>query len=171
MEAFIAGAVVGLISVFGGLKLRLRQEDEILNARLGHVERLISDNGIKASSPETLDERFSRLERLLVQNSDAIKELTAQEDQLKSHVDAQIKKATENLISRDEVQQAFARVAQIEAQRINAERQTQSEVAQQQLRAQQVFGTMPMPPDMNVAINNQLAALNERLQQIGATIP
>ena len=164
METLIAGAAAVLVGLFAGRKLSMSQSDEILKARLGNVERLMSDNGIKATSPETLDERFSRVERLVVQNSDNVKEL-------KSYIDTQIKGATKDLISRDEVQQAFARVAQIEAQRINSERQAQSEMAQQQLRAQQVFGAVAMPADMNVAINNQLAALSERLQQIGATMP
>lgn len=198
METLIAGAAAVLVGLFAGRKLSMSQSDEILKARLGNVERLMSDNGIKATSSETLDERFSRLESLLVRNNDTMKEVTAEtlekhssvmssllterlqaqenrvlalEDRITAAMDERIKGATQNLISRDEVQQAFARVAQIEAQRINSERQAQSEMAQQQLRAQQVFGAVAMPPDMNVAINNQLAALSERLQQIGATMP
>jgi hypothetical protein len=198
METLIAGAAAVLVGLFAGRRLSMSHSDEVLKARLGNVERLMSDNGIKATSPETLDERFSRLESLLVRNNDTMKEVTAEtlethstvmssllterlqaqenrvlalEDRITAAMDERIKGATQNLISRDEVQQAFARVAQIEAQRINSERQAQSEMAQQQLRAQQVFGAVAMPPDMNVAINNQLAAFSERLQQIGATMP
>ncbi|MEN9859952.1 MAG: hypothetical protein RLZZ515_434 [Cyanobacteriota bacterium] len=75
----------------------------------------------------------------------------------------QLEKALPELISRSEVQNAFAQVAQIEAQR--------QATAMQQARAAAVFGqsaqTAAQPrADMNVAINAQLDALSERINRI-----
>jgi lysophospholipase L1-like esterase len=68
------------------------------------------------------------------------------------------------LISRSEVQNAFAQVAQIEAQR-------QSQ-AQAQARAAAVFGqaAAPVAPraEFNGAINAQLEALQERINRINS---
>jgi lysophospholipase L1-like esterase len=67
------------------------------------------------------------------------------------------------LISRNEVQNAFAQVAQIEAQR-----QAQ---AQAQVRAAAVFGGQPPAMErggFNGAINAQLEALQERVNRINA---
>lgn len=69
-----------------------------------------------------------------------------------------LEEAVPAMISRSEVERAFAQVAQIEAQRQNA--------AMQQARAQAVFGTNAAPPDLNTAINAQLDSLSERINRI-----
>lgn len=83
--------------------------------------------------------------------------IAAGKSKLSSRV-AQIEKVIPDLITRPEVQNAFAQVAQIEAQRQAA--------AMQQARAAAQFGTAPQRADMNDMINNQLASLNERIGQI-----
>ena len=71
----------------------------------------------------------------------------------------ELERAIPEMITRAEVENAFAQVAQIEAQR-------QSQ-AMQQARAAQVFGTgNGSTADMNTAINAQLGALNERINRI-----
>lgn len=75
-------------------------------------------------------------------------------------IEARIEQTIPDLITRAEVQQAFAQAAQIEAQR---------QVASiQQARAAAVFGNAPQParPDMNNMINSQLEALNDRINRI-----
>jgi hypothetical protein len=63
------------------------------------------------------------------------------------------------MITRGEVENAFAQVAQIEAQRQNA--------AMQQARTQAVFGGNGAPTaDFNKAINAQLSSLSERINRI-----
>jgi lysophospholipase L1-like esterase len=62
------------------------------------------------------------------------------------------------MITRAEVERAFAQVAQIEAQKQAA--------AQQQARVQAVFGNGAAPADMNTAINAQLTSLSERINRI-----
>lgn len=271
MEALIAGAAAALIGVFAGRRLGSTRDIEVFSGRIGAIERLLGDNGISASLPDTLEqrmqaraesqasaaaknaaalvtstvqelitkvmdqrdqelikvmeyrdqavtdtvrveiaeavrgERLAREESLQVLASKAdleelgrrvlqrIKERSEQDHldyraiwqnlaskqdllELQSNMPGQVneavRSATKDLISRSEVQEAFARVAQIEAQRINSERQAQEAAARQQaMRVQAVFGAPAMPPEMNTAINNQLAALNERLQQIGASMP
>lgn len=69
-----------------------------------------------------------------------------------------LEKAVPSMITRTEVENAFAQVAQIEAQRQNA--------AMQQARAQAVFGAGPAPADLNTAINAQLDSLSERINRI-----
>lgn len=71
-----------------------------------------------------------------------------------------LEEAVPELITRSEVQNAFAQVAQIEAQRQAA--------AMQQNRAAAAFGANPAAQrgDMNEMINTQLAALNGRMEQI-----
>ena len=70
-----------------------------------------------------------------------------------------LESALPSLITRSEVERAFAQVAQIEAQRQNA--------AAQQARAQAVFGGKGAPPaEMNQAINAQLNSLSERINRI-----
>ena len=67
--------------------------------------------------------------------------------------------ALPGMITRTEVENAFAQVAQIEAQRQNA--------AMQQARAQSVFGGAGSPPaDLNKAINAQLNSLSDRINRI-----
>lgn len=84
-----------------------------------------------------------------------------------SGLESQIEQTIPNLITRAEVQQAFEKAAQIEAQR---------QVATiQQARAAAVFGAgapaaapaaVAQRPDMNMAINSQLEALNDRINRI-----
>lgn len=76
---------------------------------------------------------------------------------------ATLEQQVPELISRSEVQQAFAQVAQIEAQR-----QAQ---AMQQARSAANFGGAPAnsaPADLNTGINAQLSALQERMSRINA---
>jgi hypothetical protein len=79
-----------------------------------------------------------------------------------SHIVAKVdelERAVPGMITRTEVENAFAQVAQIEAQR-----QAQ---AIQQARAAQVFGSNNgAPGDLNTAINAQLGALNDRINRI-----
>lgn len=67
------------------------------------------------------------------------------------------------LITRKEVATAFAQVAQMEAQRVQQQ--------QAAARAESVFGVRPSTPaDMNAAINAQLAALGDRMNQMNAQL-
>jgi hypothetical protein len=70
----------------------------------------------------------------------------------------ELEKTMPEMISRAEVERAFAQVAQIEAQKQAA--------MTQQARAQAVFGGATQPVDMNTAINAQLGALSDRMNQI-----
>ena len=71
----------------------------------------------------------------------------------------QLREAMPSMITRAEVENAFAQVAQIEAQRQNA--------AMQQARAQAVFGgNSAAPAELNKAINVQLNSLSERINRI-----
>jgi hypothetical protein len=85
--------------------------------------------------------------------------IAAGKRQLSSRL-SELEKAVPELITRTEVQSAFAQVAQIEAQR-------QAAVVQQ-ARAASAFGANPgaQRADMNEMINTQLAALNGRMEQI-----
>jgi len=69
-----------------------------------------------------------------------------------------LEKTMPEMISRAEVERAFAQVAQIEAQKQAA--------MTQQARAQAVFGGGTQPVDMNTAINAQLGALSDRINRI-----
>lgn len=212
METLIAGAAAALIGVFAGRKLGSSRDLEVFSGRVGAIERLLQENGISASLPDTLEQRLqvsveARAKTVATEAANSVRELvdqsmerqgnellktlddkldglmtTLRDEQLhllrqerqaiQEEMGAAMAEGTKDLISRSEVQEAFARVAQIEAQRINSERQAQEAAARQQaMRAQAVFGAPAMPPEMNTAINNQLAALNERLQQIGASMP
>lgn len=72
---------------------------------------------------------------------------------------AKLEEAVPSMISRAEVENAFAQVAQIEAQRQSA--------AMQQARAQAVFGRNPAAAaDLNTTVNAQLDALSERINRI-----
>lgn len=70
----------------------------------------------------------------------------------------QLEEALPGMITRAEVERAFAQVAQIEAQKQAA--------AVQQARAQSVFGAGTPPADLNTAINAQLNSLSERINRI-----
>jgi len=70
----------------------------------------------------------------------------------------ELEKTMPEMISRAEVERAFAQVAQIEAQKQAA--------MTQQARAQAVFGGGTQPVDMNTAINAQLGALSDRINRI-----
>ena len=77
------------------------------------------------------------------------------------------------LITRAEVQSAFAQMAEIEAQRIR-----QEQAAQQQARAAQAFGSMPQSAQqamekngqMNQQINAQLAQLTARMKEMNSQL-
>jgi len=71
------------------------------------------------------------------------------------------------LISRAEVQNAFAEMAQIEGQRV-AQQQQQMQM-EQQARAQAVFGSsqsVQTANALNAQVNDQLSALNERINAL-----
>ena len=70
----------------------------------------------------------------------------------------QLEDGMPGLITRAEVERAFAQVAQMEAQKQAA--------ASQQARAQAVFGNGSAPSDMNTAINAQLSSLSDRINRI-----
>lgn len=87
-----------------------------------------------------------------------VKAMGAQVSLLISDVN-KLQDAVPTMITRAEVENAFAQVAQIEAQRQNA--------AMQQARAQAVFGgNGAAPADLNKAINAQLNSLSERINRI-----
>ena len=77
------------------------------------------------------------------------------------------------LITRAEVQSAFAQMAEIEAQRIR-----QEQAAQQQARAVQAFGAVPQRTqqamenrgEMNQQINAQLAQLTARMKEMNSQL-
>lgn len=77
------------------------------------------------------------------------------------------------LITRAEVQSAFAQMAEIEAQRIR-----QEQAAQQQARAAQAFGAVPQRTqqamessgEMNQQINAQLAQLTARMKEMNSQL-
>ena len=86
-----------------------------------------------------------------------VKAIGAQVSMLISDVN-KLQDAVPTMITRAEVENAFAQVAQIEAQRQN--------VAMQQARAREVFGNGGPPADLNKAINAQLSSLSERINRI-----
>jgi hypothetical protein len=126
----ITGAACGIIGILSGQGLILSM------GRRGLASRVRS-----------LHEEVSNV-RLLVNQKF---------DDLEGSV-ADIEKTVPDMISRAEVERAFAQVAQIEAQK-------QAAVAQQ-ARAQAVFGGGNPPVDLNTAINAQLGALSDRMNQI-----
>ena len=77
------------------------------------------------------------------------------------------------LITRAEVQSAFAQMAEIEAQRIR-----QEQAAQQQARAAQAFNSVPQRAqqamekngEMNQQINAQLAQLTARMKEMNSQL-
>ncbi|MBG79133.1 MAG: hypothetical protein CMJ39_00305 [Phycisphaerae bacterium] len=71
------------------------------------------------------------------------------------------------LITRVEVQAAFQQVAQVEAQRIAVEQQQQTMQARR-ARQVQAFGEMGDAASMNGKINEQLASLTDRMNQLNA---
>lgn len=74
-----------------------------------------------------------------------------------------IESALPELITRSEVQNAFAEMARIEGARMAQSAQ------QQQVRAEAVFGKQPVPQRvdaLNAQVNSQLAALNERINAL-----
>lgn len=84
-----------------------------------------------------------------------------------------IENSIPELITRAEVQSAFAQMAEIEAQRIR-----QEQAAQQQARAAQAFGSMPQSTQqamekngqMNQQINAQLAQLTARMKEMNSQL-
>ena len=76
---------------------------------------------------------------------------------------ALLEESVPELITRNEVQSAFQQVAQIEAQRMAQQTQQQQQVARQSA----VFGGGDQTAAaMNKKINDQLAALGERMTQL-----
>jgi phosphoenolpyruvate carboxylase len=80
---------------------------------------------------------------------------------------ALLEESVPELITRNEVQSAFQQVAQIEAQRMAQQQQQQQQ--QQIARQSAVFGgNEQTPAAMNKKINEQLAALGERMNQLNS---
>lgn len=78
---------------------------------------------------------------------------------------ALLEESVPELITRNEVQTAFQQVAQIEAQRMAQQQQQQQQIARQSA----VFGgNEQTPAAMNKKINEQLAALGERMNQLNS---
>lgn len=96
---------------------------------------------------------FSRLNALEAGRVDDIETTAETLDRL-----SKLESSLPSMITRSEVENAFAQVAQIEAQRQNA--------AMQQARAREVFGVGGAPADLNTAINAQLNSLSERINRI-----
>lgn len=92
---------------------------------------------------------------------DVLESAQAGMDEVGESVSARLQRLEDGmpgLITRAEVERAFAQVAQMEAQKQAA--------ASQQARAQAVFGNGSAPSDMNTAINAQLSSLSERINRI-----
>lgn len=137
----LTGAAAMLIGMASGQAIVLSAGRRRLASQLaGVVERqtaLINRvHGLEGSRADDEDAQAAVLERL-----------------------GQLENALPGLITRSEVERAFAQVAQIEAQRQNA--------AAQQARAQAVFGGKgAQPAELNQAINAQLTSLSERINRI-----
>lgn len=112
--------------------------------------RLASQLGVAIERQTAMYNRLNALEAARADDADADAAISQRLGQLEG--------ALPGLITRSEVENAFAQVAQIEAQRQNA--------AMQQARAQAVFGSNAAPADMNKAINAQLNSLSERINRI-----
>lgn len=141
ISAVLTGAAAMLIGMASGQAI-------VLSAGR---RRLASQLAIAVERQTTMHNRLNALEAARADDADADAVLEQRLTQLES--------ALPGLITRSEVEQAFAQVAQIEAQRQAA--------ALQQARAQSVFGGAGAPPaDLNTAINGQLTALSERINRI-----
>lgn len=112
--------------------------------------RLASQLGVMVERQTNLYNRVNTLEAVRGESDAAEQELAARL--------ARLEEALPSLISRSEVERAFAQAAQIEAQRQVA--------LQQQARTAATFKTAAPAPDLNTAINGQLQALEERIQRI-----
>ena len=112
--------------------------------------RLASQLGVVVERQTNLYNRVNTLEAVQGQGDAAEQALAARLTRLEE--------ALPSLISRSEVERAFAQAAQIEAQRQTA--------LQQQARTAAAFKTAVPASDLNTAINGQLQALEERIQRI-----
>lgn len=129
----ITGAAAMLIGMVSGqtlvLSLGRRKLSSQLAVTVNRVNQLESEHLAQEQTQESTDARLGQLESALP-----------------------------GMITRAEVERAFAQVAQIEAQKQAA--------ASQQARVQAVFGNGSAPSDMNTAINAQLSSLSERINRI-----
>lgn len=142
ITTLLTGAACGIIGMATGQALVLSM------GRRGLAQRLQQQGAVQ----ETVLKRVEQLEAGL----GAVEDFTAGLDARGS----KLEEAIPALITREEVQSAFAKAAQIEAQR------QQAAMQQQAARQAAVFGAPAPPGDLNAAINNQLSALNERINRI-----
>lgn len=111
--------------------------------------------------------------------------LTSAESALRAEIVQAVQGGTRDLITRQEVQSAFAEVARATAAQQAAETAERQAIAQR-LRQQEVFGTRPMQPANpgpiqpparprapldGQGLNAQLEALNQRLAEIAGAPP
>jgi hypothetical protein len=142
----------------------IRVRTEGMEAAVQMIERSLKD--FRGNDLRLIEQRCS-------EKSDAL------QGQLLDVISERLEEATVNLISRDEVANAFAQVAAIEAQKVKEQQAEAARIAQQQARIAEVFGTVrPMTQGLdqqlaglNEQLNAQLAGLNEQLAAIrgGAT--
>lgn len=117
--------------------------------------------------------------------ADANANLISSEGDLRGEIVRAIQESTRDLITRQEVQAAFAEVARATAAQQAAEAAERQAIAQR-LRQQEVFGQRPAQPPAvapiqpparprapldGQALNAQLEALNQRLAEIAGTPP
>lgn len=136
----IAGAAAMLIGMASGQTLVLS---------LGR-RRLSSQLAVTVERQTMMYNRLNALESAQAGSDEALEAVSERVQQLEESMPG--------MITRAEVERAFAQVAQIEAQKQAA--------ATQQARAQAVFGNGSAPAEMNTAINAQLSSLSERINRI-----
>lgn len=155
----------------GGLKLAIKEAQSECHARAANIAN--------EASVEVMEQMLLQLQNSLADcKSELQGEITAAirglNEELRVVFSAEIVSATADLITRGEVQNAFAQVAQIEAARLQEQQDASARAAAQQARIQEVFGTTrPLVNgldqqlgELNAQLEGQLGALQQRLSQI-----